>query len=341
MAEKKKSPPPTSGVSTLANVLSNVGSSGGSGAYEVGTATNGGTLMSDGSIVGGTSYALPVLGLAAGAAGIHNLNKSNRGGTGKGILQGAASGAAAGASIGSVIPVVGTVIGGAAGGVLGGAYGAISQRSRTEKEDKRRDNLAKQGISLYNGDKGWEEKYNAVINPNFAKDFVGTDDKGNWVNNKFASTRDESALTGRDIDKYAVWSEMFGDKWNKASDDIRYKIGDEAVKRGLLREHHGTLDVNSNDEFNSFASSLLDTPEAKSTQGQRRETRGISPRKENPKERRVVSRKPAPPVNLDAILPRISQPEPFANYDNEPTQEETTNRNRYKDAILAQLMSRV
>jgi hypothetical protein len=291
---------------------------------------------------GGTSYVLPTLGLAAGAAGIHNLNKSNRGGTGKGVLQGAASGAAAGASIGSLVPVVGTVIGGAAGGVLGGAYGAISQHSRTEKEDKRRDNLAKQGINLYNGEKGWEEKYNAVINPNFAKDFVGADDKGNWVNNKFASTRDESALTGRDIDKYAAWSEMFGDKWNKASDDTRYKIGDEAVKRGLLREHHGTLDVNSNDEFNSFASSLLDTPKAKSTQtGQRRETRGISPRKEDPKERRVVSRKPAPPVNLDAILPRISQPEPFVNYDNEPTQEETTNRNRYKDAILAQLMSRV
>lgn len=232
-------------------------------------------------------------------------------------------------------------------GITTGGFSEVARalgagKGKTEAEDKRRSNLAKQGISLYNGDKGWEEKYNAVINPNFAKDFVGADDKGNWVNNKFASTRDESALTGKDIDKYAAWSEMFGDKWNKASDDTRYKIGDEAVKRGLLREHHGTLDVNSNDEFNSFASSLLDTPKAKSTQtGQRRETRGISPRKEDPKERRVVSRKPAPPVNLDAILPRISQPEPFVNYDNEPTQEETTNRNRYKDAILAQLMSRV
>lgn len=222
------------------------------------------------------------------------------------------------------------------------ARGLGAGKGKTEAEDKRRDNLTKQGISLYNGDKGWEEKYNAVINPNFAKDFVGQDDKGNWVNNKFASTRDESSLTGRDIDKYAAWSEQFGDKWNKASEDIRYKIGDEAVKRGLLREHHGTLDVNSNDEFNSFASSLLDTPTATPTQqGQRRETRGISPRKEDPKERRVASRKPAPPVNLASILPTISQPEPFVNYDNEPTQQETTQRNKYKDAILAQLMSRV
>lgn len=338
MAEKKKSPPPTSGASTLANVLSNVGSSGGSGAYEVGTATNGGTLMSDGSIIGGgTNFGSILPPVAVAGIGAYTAKKTNdawQGARGKGAKEGFKQGLKAAGPL-KYVPVLGQApaIAGAISGVLGG--------NRTEQEDARRSKLAEQGINLYNGDKGWEEKYNAVINPNFAKDFVGADDKGNWVNNKFASTRDESALTGKDIDKYAAWSEMFGDKWFAASDDTRYKIGDEAVKRGLLREHHGTLDVNSNDEFNSFASSLLDTPEAKSTQGQRRETRGISPRKENPKERRVVSRKPTPPVNLDAILPRISQPEPFVNYDNEPTQDETTNRNRYKDAILAQLMSRV
>lgn len=339
MTDRKNSQKSSSpNVGTLASLLENTSSSG-SSAYEVGTAANGGTLMSDGSIVGGgIKFGSVVPPLAVAGIGAYTAKKTGdayQSARGKGAKEGFKEGLKKAGPL-KFVPLLGQApaIAGAISGVIGG--------NRTEREDERRGNLAKQGINLYNGDKGWEEKYNAVINPNFAKDFVGADDKGNWVNNKFASTRDESALTGRDIDKYAAWSEMFGDKWNKASDDIRYKIGDEAVKRGLLREHHGTLDVNSNDEFNNFASSLLDTPTAKPTQqGQRRDTRGISPRKEDPKERRVASRKPAPPVNLDAILPRISQPEPFVNYDNEPTQEETTQRNRYKDAILAQLMSRV
>lgn len=135
-------------------------------------------------------------------------------------------------------------------------------KSKTETEDNRRDELAKQGINTFQFNPGMEEKYNAVVRPDLAPDFVGFDKDGNWVNNKFASTRDESSLTGRDIDKYAVFSELFGKDWANSTDENRWKVGDEAVKRGLLREHHGTLDVNADQGLLDFGKSLLAAPAA-------------------------------------------------------------------------------
>lgn len=151
--------------------------------------------------------------------------------------------------------------------------------SATEQEDKRRANLVKKGINAFQFNPGMEEKYNATIREDLPPDFVGFDKDGNWVNNKFASTRDESSLTGRDIDKYAAFSEQFGNDWGNATDDTRFKIGDEAIKRGLLREHHGTLDVNSDQSFSDFAKSLLTTPE-------------VAAATTSNKERTVLSNKP-------------------------------------------------
>ena len=120
--------------------------SGASAAVPIGTALNGGTLMSDGSIAamsptgvsgaaGGGMFDLSGIGASgnailpiAGAAGLYDLFKNHRGGI-RGPLQGAASGAA----IGSAIPGVGTLIGAGVGAGIGGLESLFGQHKTTRQ----------------------------------------------------------------------------------------------------------------------------------------------------------------------------------------------------------------
>lgn len=196
--------------------------------------------------------------------------------------------------------------------------------SATELEDKRRGNLAKQGINTFQFNPGMEEKYNAVVRPDLAPDFVGFDKDGNWVNNKFATTRDESSLTGRDIDKYAVFSELFGKDWANATDENRWKVGDEVIKRGLGREHHGTFDVTADQSLLDFGKSLLAAPAA--TTGQKKSGTVLTPDKPKRKKQRPIREIP------DSEFQPIGEPKP-PRYAYTPQQPDIVTIQDYVNAI--------
>jgi len=251
---------------------------GSSSAVPVGSHISGGVMMSDGSVAAAPAGASPFLG-AAGAYGLYDLFANDRGGV-RGPLQGAASGAA----IGSAFPVIGTGVGAAVGGLLGLGQSIFGGKSKTKIEEDRRKALAEQGINL--GDtKGWE------------------------LNETFKKSRKESDLTGKDITQAASLYGIFGDRWKNASEENRIKVADEALKRGLIREHHGTIDLTTQpQDFMDFAGTTLSSiaPQAPSGPARKKPTQ----RKEKPEFT------PDPNLPLDAITPKYNAPAPQAEPDN-------------------------
>lgn len=193
--------------------------------------------------VGGAgNFILP----AAGAVGALDL-LSNDYSDGRSALQGAASGAA----IGSYFGPVGAVIGGGAGGLLGLGKSFLSRKPTTEVEEGRWRELLKRGaISEIPGFVQPTSDPNAWFRPDLAPDFVGMDG-GGWVNNKFAMSRAEGDLRPEDIWGYADFVEEMPD-WLQMSEEQRRKIASEALAKGLVDEHHGTVDVNWTPELREF-----------------------------------------------------------------------------------------
>lgn len=151
----------------------------------------------------------------AGAYGAYDLFKNDYG-PGRGGLQGAASGAA----IGSAIPGVGTLLGAGIGGLLGLGKGLMN-RGYSDLEDQKRKKLAAMGIDVSGGDGAWEN------------------------NADFAKSRDESKLRGEDILGAADWQLKYGDRWGATDRARQIEIANEAIKRGLIREHNGGIDINT------------------------------------------------------------------------------------------------
>ncbi len=155
-------------------------------------------------------------GPALGAIGAYDLF-TNDYGAGRGALQGAASGAA----MGSYFGPVGTGIGAGIGGLLGLGKGLMN-RGYSNLEEKKQKQLADSGYDVGSlGSKAWEN------------------------NADFAKSRDESKLRGEDLLGAADWRLKFGDKWDMTSRDRQIEIANEAIRRGLVREHHGGIDINT------------------------------------------------------------------------------------------------
>jgi len=181
--------------------------------------------------VSGIGSAGNVIAPAAGLAGAYDLfaNRPQNVGTGSGYLQGAASGAA----IGSYFGLPGAGIG-AGLGLLANAFG-IGGESRTKGEEKARAALAERGIMVPNSDvKEWEN------------------------NETFRQSRKESDLTGKDIMHAASLYGIGGyDKLDAAKQEL---IASEALKQGLVREHHGQVDIGMNDAYQKFLDEQLNGP---------------------------------------------------------------------------------
>lgn len=113
----------------------------------------------------------------------------------------------------------------------------------THQEEKLRNDLAKRGINVANaGVKEWE------------------------LNDKFKQTRNEADLTAKDI----INSAQLYDKipnYAALSTAQKEAIANEALKNKLVREHHGTIQINPNDAFNKFAASQVAAPVAAPTTG--------------------------------------------------------------------------
>ena len=100
-------------------------------------------------------------------------------------------------------------------------------------------------------------KKEELINPYLPKDFVGNTPQYGWVNNKFANSRNESDLTGRDIWGYSAFFDKYGNDWlGKFSEKQREDIANRALQRGAVKEHHGTIDINWNPELENDVNAI-------------------------------------------------------------------------------------
>lgn len=192
----------------------------------------------------------PIAGAAAAGApaatGIDALSNFNIAGAGLSAL-GLVNSLKGGDPIGSVVSGGGLglslapafAVGGPVGLLAGAAIGGLGsllfgQKSRTKIEQKRREALAKQGVTLQDPKtKAWE------------------------ANQQFHDTRDEKYLKGTDLADAAAFYEKFGPSWQKADANTRAQIAQSAIDKGLVREHHGTIELGDSPELAAAAAQTL------------------------------------------------------------------------------------
>lgn len=100
-------------------------------------------------------------------------------------------------------------------------------------------------------------KKSELVNPYLPQDFRGETPQYGWVNNKFANSRNEGDLTGKDIWGYSAFFDKFGNDWlQKFNEKQREAIANKALQSGAVREHHGTIDVNWNPQLESDVAAI-------------------------------------------------------------------------------------
>ena len=140
---------------------------------------------------------------------------------------------------------------------------------RTRVEEKRWNALKNAGFDIPKWVAEGKDIKDTGFRKDLASDFVGFDDKGEWVNNKFAKSRNESDLTAQDVNQYAVMPETFGTMWKTASDESKTKVANIALQGGAkVREHHGTLDMQWDPQSLRVAQDILAGDIAKAPGGQ-------------------------------------------------------------------------
>ena len=78
-----------------------------------------------------------------------------------------------------------------------------------------------------------------------AADFIGFDNKGAWVNNKFNQSRNVADLRGTDLIGYAAFAEN-DPTWFDKNQEERTRIAQAALDSGAVKERRGTIDVDWN-----------------------------------------------------------------------------------------------
>ena len=79
-----------------------------------------------------------------------------------------------------------------------------------------------------------------LVRKDLPDDFIGTDANGDWVNNKFAQSRDVKDLRATDIVNYSAFAEEYPDWFDRPLDE-RLQIADEYLKTKAVKEGHGTI----------------------------------------------------------------------------------------------------
>lgn len=240
------------------------------GTTAVGTSTTGATMTAPSSVAGsgapattgGASTAGSALGTVAGAIaaakGGYDLSRviNKR----QGATAGAVSGASTGAGIGTMIlPGIGTLIGAGIGAIGGATLGKLFSPRPKNYEKERWDRLRKYyGFDMPKPD--WVDTKDAALkaqDKTLAKDFVGYNEQGKWVNNKFANSGLDTDLKPQDIQEFATNFETFGKEYQVLPEEKRLQMMDIALKNNLVREQKGTVDIAWTPETYQQAASIL------------------------------------------------------------------------------------
>ena len=207
-------------------------------------------MQTTGNVLGG------VTGLYSMLEGGMTVAAANRIGGQAGRKAGSLGGLTAGLGAGMVINSLGIALGPVGWGALlvgamvgGGLIGSrLGDRDRWKTEGKRLGKLIEQGVDIPQEMQGAMtltrgRSKEELVNPNYARDFVGKTEQG-FVNNKFAVSRNEQDLQPEDIWGYAAFFEKFGNDWlGKFNEEQRRTIAQAALDSGAVREKHGTINI--------------------------------------------------------------------------------------------------
>ena len=205
----------------------------------------------------GVSTAGQVASGAGAALGSYNLSRDivKR----RGATSAAVSGMQMGAGIGGFFGPVGAGIGAALGAATGAIAGSIWSPRKKNIEKERWNRLEK-----YYGFTGlkpeWVDTKDAALkaqDKTLSKDFVGYNDKGQWVNNKFANSGKDADLKAQDIQQFATNFETFGKEYSVLPEEKKLQMMDIALRNGLVTEQKGTVDINWTPETYQEAANIL------------------------------------------------------------------------------------
>lgn len=259
----------TAGFDATAGASADTGATAATSADMADAGTDGADALSAGGVA---SDALPYVGLAAGSYGAYDLADNQDRSRQSGAFQGAASGAAIGAYAGPI----GAVIGGAAGALYGGLISGRRSTLEVQRDDQN-DLLndphqtdfqaylkAQQPNGGINGSGGANSlgKVDADQDPNF----VGYNSKNQWVNNKFATSRDESDLQAQDTEGADANFQILGNQYlDGASQSQREEYQKDLLNKGLWSEHQGQLTITDPDQAKQIWQSVISTPDQTSS----------------------------------------------------------------------------
>jgi hypothetical protein len=247
------------------------------GTTAVGTSATGGTMVAPSSVAGsgataakgGASTAGSALGTAASAIaaakGGYDLSRviNKRQGATAGAMAGATLGAGTAGLLGAAGLIALGPLGIGAGLLLGAGGGAglgklFSPRQKNlEKERWKR-------LEKYYGFTGlkpeWVDTKDAALkaqDKTLGADYVGYNDKGQWVNNKFANSGKDADLKAQDIQQFATNFETFGKEYSALPEEKKLQMMDIALRNGLVTEQKGTVDINWTPETYQEAANIL------------------------------------------------------------------------------------
>jgi hypothetical protein len=206
----------------------------------------------------GVSTAGQAAGAAGAALGSYNLSRDIVGR--RGATSATVSGMQTGAGIGAM---VGGPVGAGIGAALGAATGAIAgsiwspRKKNIEKDRWKR-------LEKYYGFTGlkpeWVDTKDAALkaqDKTLPKDFVGYNDKGQWVNNKFVNSGKNQDLQSQDIFEFATNVENFGKEYLALPQEKKLQMMDIALRNNLVKERAGTVNINWTPETYQEAANIL------------------------------------------------------------------------------------
>jgi hypothetical protein len=247
------------------------------GTTAVGTSIKGGTMVAPSSVAGsgvkganvGASKAGSALGTAASAIaaakGGYDLSRviNKRQGATAGAMAGATLGAGTAGLLGTAGLIAlgplgigaGLLLGAGGGGLLGKLF---SPRQKNYEKDRW------ERLEKYYGFTGlkpeWVDTKDAALkaqDKTLGADYVGYNDKGQWVNNKFANSGKDADLKAQDIQQFATNFETFGKEYSVLPEEKKLQMMDIALRNGLVTEQKGTVDINWTPETYQEAANIL------------------------------------------------------------------------------------
>lgn len=95
-----------------------------------------------------------------------------------------------------------------------------------------------------------------LVRSDLPEDYIGFTPEGEWVNNKFAKSRDVRDLRGTDIVGYSAFFEKFGNDWMKYTPEQREKIAQIVLDNNAVQERKGTIDISWTPELETKIGSV-------------------------------------------------------------------------------------